>query len=195
MNSKNSTKAPKLKSLNADISSLNPNSNLHNFIGRGINHHRPKSLIFNPYSSSTDRCSDFPNMDSALLRYLYLNSSLGSEGRNGGGLLSPASLPSVEDLEMSKTLNVEEGVLVMDGILVENDKSNNSKDSGSARLRSSLTSSGSRGRSGMSSTSSDGSLTSFYETQKRVPWEDSGSRHFDSKCYVSYSSLLKFSHH
>lgn len=189
VNSKNITKAPKLKSLNADISSLNPDSNSQNFIGRGINHHGPKSLTFNPYASSIGRCSDSPNMDSALLRYLYLNSRIGSEGRNGGGLLPPTSIASIEDLETSKTLNIEEEVLVMDGILVDNDKNDNSIASGSVRLRSSLTSSGTRGRSGLSSTYADGSLTSYYEAEKRVPREDSGSRHFDSKCYVSSSSL------
>lgn len=200
-NTKSSGKAPRFRTFTTNISplSLNPQ----NFVGRGINHHQQKSPIFDPYASS-ESCSDSPNLDSPLIRYLLWSSgsSGGSEGRatgrSRGGFSSPFPLASIENFEtppirstpVFKTpVKVEEDVLVMDGILVDSIESkNNPKASGyNVRVRPSRTSFDSGGKSSSSfSSSSAGSENKVYKLEKCQSWEDSGTCRFGSKCYVSF---------
>ncbi|XP_071935780.1 uncharacterized protein [Coffea arabica] len=187
-----STRTPKLNSINGNVSPLNLNTP--NFNGRGSyqHHHlrQSKSPVFDPYASS-DSGSASPNLDSPLIRYLRSSSS-----SSGGKLLSP--LASIENFDtpasrsspVFKTpLNIEEDVLVMDGILVDSSNIKTPKGGGVARMRSPLAPLDSDGRqpsSLSSSLSSGGSENSFYKTEKCRSSEDSNAGRFGTKCQFAH---------
>ncbi|EHA8592126.1 putative mRNA decay activator protein ZFP36L1 [Cocos nucifera] len=139
-----------------------------------------------PLSASSSSASNSPDPHSTarkrLHRLLYLRSSLSS-------LSSSSPLSPIENLPAetarSPTLyktpvkvEMEEDVLVMDGVLVS--------DSESGRPRSSVSEFGSTG-SPSSSSANNGGGSSLYKTEICRSWEELGFCRYGSKCQVGRS--------
>ncbi|XP_008811573.1 zinc finger CCCH domain-containing protein 9-like [Phoenix dactylifera] len=139
-----------------------------------------------PLSVSSSSASNSPGPHSTarkrLHRLLYLRSSLSS--LSSSSPLSPIeNLPSAlaRSPKMYKTpvkVEVEEDVLVMDGVLVT--------DSESARPRSSVSEFGSTGSSSSSSSANDGGGNSLYKTEICRSWDELGFCRYGSKCQYAH---------
>lgn len=141
-------------------------------------------------TTSSSSASNSPDPHSTarkrLHRLLYLRSSLSS-------LSSPSPLSPIENLPAaparSPTLyktpvkvEMEEDVLVMDGVLVS--------DSESGRPRSSISEFGSTGSPSSSSSANYGGGSSLYKTEICRSWEELGFCRYGYKCQVGCSLVL-----
>ncbi|CAN4111122.1 unnamed protein product [Withania somnifera] len=161
--------ASKVHSFDDDVSPITAQS----IIGRSRFYPGSKTTIIDPYASSDSTGS---NILSPLARYLRPSSpvpytSSGSRSGSGGGV-SRSPLASIENIDIQPLfrtpMEVEEDVVVMDGILVE------PKPVPRAKLSPSTSDSGGRLTSG--------SENSFHRSETCRWWEDFGTCRFGSKC-------------
>lgn len=176
-------------------SSLPP---IHNFGSQNPYYHHTGHVV-DPYASPDGHNTVIKNLNSPFLRYLQSGRSLLASSTSAGehlssidykyhhsmGTWSGGNLGRKEPPRQSRSplpfgnspVNVEEDVLVMDGVLVKN----TSADKGRSLL-SSLTDSGSSSSSGGKNYKMD--LCASY-------FENSGFCPYGSKCQVCFLSLLR----